>query len=492
MPEITLDSVEKLDRFVKDANARLEEHEQKLAQLGDADGEGRKALEAQIKELARQMDEAQRRRLPVTVGEFKTPVSKREFVKLGVKAIHDAKTPVEKTGTTFKDPDGSVAEFQDAADALYAYRGITRCDREQLRESPIYKELYRPALERVLAQHKDSFDTADVGQGAEWIPNEFSSRLAEKVRLNERVAGLFPQIAMTRSPFNEPVQMGKMKAYYFTEQTATIPVQGSTEKLGDAVGSTTITGKVTYTGRAIGAVAYWSKFEEEDAIVSMPAFCNSEIAKAVADAIEYCDINGDRTATHQDADIEALGATDAATAWYGLRYHALASTAKKDAGGNKLDTSANLRDYFNGCRALMGVYGINPSDLAFIVSMNLYNQLLGIDWFATIANFGAGATIVNGSLGNLYGMPVIVSEYMKQDLAATGVNTAGGPNSYTGGLIVNRGTWKHAVVRNMTITPLRETLVLHDSAGVAVTWRGDFQPIFGSTTDVGYIYDIGQ
>jgi hypothetical protein len=45
---------------------------------------------------------------------------------------------------------------------------------------------------------------------------------------------------------------------------------------------------------------------------------------------------------------------------------------------------------------------------------------------------------VTGELARYEGMPVIVSEYLREDLAATGVNTSAGPNDTASVMIVNR------------------------------------------------------
>lgn len=88
-------------------------------------------------------------------------------------------------------------------------------------------------------------------------------------------------------------------------------------------------------------------------------------------------------------------------------------------------------------RALMGRYGINPQDLAIIVSVEGYNDLIQDTNFADITDVGSNvATKLIGSVGAIYGSPVYVTDAM------TGATT--GSNA---GIVVN--------TRNYVIPRLR-------------------------------------
>ena len=59
-------------------------------------------------------------------------------------------------------------------------------------------------------------------------------------------------------------------------------------------------------------------------------------------------------------------------------------------------------------------------------------------------------TIVSGQLGQIYGMPIILSEFMDNDLQSTGLYTSSGGGT-TGMLMVNRDRYKIGQLRNATI-----------------------------------------
>jgi N4-gp56 family major capsid protein len=70
-------------------------------------------------------------------------------------------------------------------------------------------------------------------------------------------------------------------------------------------------------------------------------------------------------------------------------------------------------------RRLMGKYGIDPTDLVGIVSVDAWYDLLEDPNFADVIELGANAQKLTGQVGSMYGVPFIVSPEM-----ATKANTA--------------------------------------------------------------------
>ena len=62
-------------------------------------------------------------------------------------------------------------------------------------------------------------------------------------------------------------------------------------------------------------------------------------------------------------------------------------------------------------RKEMGKYGLNPSDITYVVSPNMYYDLLSDSAFQTLDEVGSDLAIrVVGTIGAVFGSPVIVSE----------------------------------------------------------------------------------
>jgi hypothetical protein len=71
----------------------------------------------------------------------------------------------------------------------------------------------------------------------------------------------------------------------------------------------------------------------------------------------------------------------------------------------------------------MGKYGIMPEDVAYIVSQKRYYDLLADPEFADITDVGSDvATKITGTIGAVYGSPVIVSDNFEAE--ANGASVA--------------------------------------------------------------------
>jgi len=155
------------------------------------------------------------------------------------------------------------------------------------------------------------------------------------------------------------------------------------------------------------------EMDEDSAIAIMPLL-RMELIQAIADAQENAILNGDTASTHMDSDITS--ALDVCKSWIGLRKHGNNSSGNAAVDISTLSTS-NLR----AIRKAMGKYGVNPKKNAWITGISGFIQMLSITEVITMDKFGSKATILNGQLAQFDGSPVMVSEFMRQDLNTSGV-----------------------------------------------------------------------
>ena len=474
--------------------ADLSEKYRGVENIGDEVG----TLKEGFKELS-DIVKAQGRRVGFSDGKapINCPVTKEQFVKEGMKAFHEVETKVvRKRSFSWESPapEDVSANFQEKCDNLYIL-SIAKFGSypspEQTRSLQYYKTDYAPAREKAAGILKEAMSTGDANLGGDWIPTQFSTRLIEKIRLEMLIAGLFEHFRMPRDPFVFPAWLNDVDAFTFAENT---DVTGTA--IGDALqNDPTVTSNIQWDAVGMGARAYTSKFQEEDSIIAILPFLQRAIAMALRNAAETAILNGDDSSPHQDNDIEAL-TLHPAKAWKGLRFAALASTAQKDAGGVKIQTDATWRDFVQGTVGLQGKYGVVRPNLALITSPQGVNQLSAIPNFRTLDVFGSNATNVDAGPQGFRpdGMQLVVSEFQKENLAATGVNTAGGPNNTTSYVIVNKNAWMVGDLRNVTIQILREVAAERDQDVVLATMRWSFNSAFGndgSDTHTGVVFDIG-
>ena len=81
---------------------------------------------------------------------------------------------------------------------------------------------------------------------------------------------------------------------------------------------------------------------------------------------------------------------------------------------------------------------MRPSELAYIADVVTYIKSLGVSEFHTLDKLGPQATLLNGQLIQVDGIPVTVSEQMAQSDADGNVTDGGTSNSKGRLLAVNR------------------------------------------------------
>ena len=288
-----------------------------------------------------------------------------------------------------------------------------------LKKAPQDTKLFQKLMNES-SEFKKALDSTTAGEGDEWVPTGLSPALVEEVTQLGMIEQMHPHIAMPTQPYEIPLQVGRLTAYLASEQTADSGQTAVTKSSGASM-----TNKLTLTAVDLAVEVLTSKHLEEDSIVPILPFLRGEIVKSLVRGIEESCINGDTTATHMDTDIEAAGATDRRTAWKGYRKHAIANGYSIDmaAGGNGFDFETFMK-----VRAKHGKYGINPSDLFWLLSLETFFRALSLKDSAgnaivtTIDKLGSRATALTGVLGVLAGSEVAVSEFSRDDLNASGVN----------------------------------------------------------------------
>jgi len=212
------------EKWAKDQNDRFETIKDLPSQVGD--------LASQMKEVKDVVQQLNARPIVAPTGKkIDAPFNRSEFAKAGLNAVLKSPTGVRRTGPgTYEPGEDEFGKFQDACDKALLFATAKRWIRgdgdmltpAQMQRMPFYHDEYLPALKAVNAATKaiEGLDTSTAGEGLEWVPTEYSRRLWEKVRLEYRVASLFEEIVIPRSPFVLPTFVGDVTAYRHGEKTA--------------------------------------------------------------------------------------------------------------------------------------------------------------------------------------------------------------------------------------------------------------------------------
>ena len=311
-----------------------------------------------------------------------------------------------------------------------------------------------------------ALDVDTSAEGTEWVPTGIGSSFHEKVRASGKIAPLFPRIDLPTNPWKWPIEGADTTAYRVAEPTA--------DNESKPTASTPGTRAATFDAEIFGVRTLWSRSLDADSAIAIQSYVGRKLAQAFVDGEEKAILDGDTDGTHQDADVHALGATDVRWSWDGLRKKGLAQTVATATTCTALNLGV--------VRKAMGKWGVNPADLAFIIGVTNMHTLLADTNLLTVDKMGPNATILNGQIGAVFGVPVIVSEHVREVLNASGVED-GITQTKTYMLCVNRNQW--AIGQRMALDIEVDDSIYRETfqrVGVAFQ-REDFQHIGSAATD---------
>ena len=285
-----------------------------------------------------------------------------------------------------------------------------------------------------------ALDSTTGGAGDELVPTLEARSLWMDVNLATLVQAAIPTIPMPSNPFTTPLQLGNTNWYPSGENVA-------------ATETTPTTARTPMTAyELVGFIAFsWSL--EEDAIIALLPEIRSNIVRNAAEVLDDVILNADTTvANNINADGATISASTAGKAHWLLGYDGLLHLPIVDNTSQGNDHNADVSDdMFNEIRAKLGKYGARPSELLWVTDVNTFIRAQGISNFRTMDKLGPNATLLNGMLGQVEGIPVLVSEQM--GLADTDGKVTSAGNSEDNGrlLIVNRTQWRQGFRRDFTI-----------------------------------------
>jgi len=363
--------------------------------------------------------------------------------------------------------DPKVISFQKKADDIYLVSKLLKQSPKTLR---IWKDLQDHELVKAM-------DTETAGEGAEWVPTGLSAEVIDRVRLELKVGNLHTRLPMPTNPYQIPIVSSDPTAYLVAESTADVSTKITASDKG--------TSDRTLTAKKLGARVLFSEELSEDSIVPVLSELKNNIVVALKTGVEDCTINGDTSGTHQDSDVTS--AADARKAWLGYR--------KMAQSAAKVDISTFNADVLRTIRKKMGVYGVNPVNLAWVVGISGYIQMLGIKddqnnpMVTTIDKYGPNATILTGELAKFDGSPIIVSEKVRETLNASGVYD-GTTTTKTEIILVYRPGFRFGDRRKVTIKTDED--IETDQTILVATLRMAFAAMHDYTTEymVGLGYNL--
>jgi len=216
----------------------------------------------------------------------------------------------------------------------------------------------------------------------------FSTNLMRDIQARLVVAPLFTEVSMTSANLTIPINPDRKNA-----QWVDAGAFGTDASSGNEI-EVALTERTLKTFK-LAAKTYLTDETQEDAIIALIPLLRSHLVEAHANEIDRAFLRGNGSGQPKGL------VTQAAAVAAGAAVQATAATAN----GSVLVTAKEILK----ARRKLGLYGINLGEVALVISQDAYWDLLLDDEWADVQQVSTAATKLVGEVGNIYGMPVLVS-----------------------------------------------------------------------------------
>ena len=294
-----------------------------------------------------------------------------------------------------------------------------------------------------------------------------STTFEEEVKQEQRIAPLFREIQVqsgaTVLPINPEVDPATFSSGGLTKDllTGDIVAQNRLEDSGASDGNFSIKQVVLRAHRLISGT-FIDNDTDEQVLISLLPMIQSSLARAHAIAIDKAILVGASSGLTTGL-VGASGSDD-------TNGFSAASAFVIDASTDNEIAPVNLLN----ARKEMGKYGINPSDVTYILPNDGYYELIDASGFTDVTEVGSDlATKLTGQVGSVFGSPVIVTDQLAKNLGATGAaTTTAGLAVYTPGYVIPRLRGVN-IETDYEVTMQRTGIVASQSLGFNELVAGD-------------------
>ena len=264
--------------------------------------------------------------------------------------------------------------------------------------------------------------TATGGQNDPGIDVVVSREIEKEIQLELRTAALFREMQVESQSTVLPLQSDTNLAKWSTggKTEANDGTGTDIANRGNSNNTYAVNQKVVQVDRLI-STSYLDNYIDEKVLINIMPMLTQGIARSHARAVDAAIINGN------SGNIAGLISLAANGASWGAQV-----TANTTFSAEVLVKS----------RRNMGVYGLNPADVVFIVSQDKYYDLLEDPDFQTVDEVGSNMAVrLTGQVGMVYGSPVVLTDNMPAD----------SEDGFGGALCVNTANFIIPRLRGVTV-----------------------------------------
>jgi HK97 family phage prohead protease/HK97 family phage major capsid protein len=291
------------------------------------------------------------------------------------------------------------------------------------------KEMANAVLLSKMLNKRDVFDTKygtrmKAVTSVDMFLANFSSNIYTEMEQQLVIAPMFNRLAVDAKTFRVPVADEDTDGDVAMFKSGTFATG-----IGDITNVPTSNqnsiSSVDFTPHKFMATTHLAKDEEEDTVLPLLDFLRAAATRRLARAIDKSILRGTGALTGFTASptntVGPGSSTGYASVITGITK--LAASASLTTATGSSSTKADPTN-IAAARTAMGKYGLQlGNDLVYVTSIEGYNNLVTTSDFRTVDKFGPNATYLTGSVGAVYGIPIVISEFL--DIAGTTGNTLG-------------------------------------------------------------------
>ena len=288
------------------------------------------------------------------------------------------------------------------------------------------------------------------GVGTEFIPQPLLPELERDLVSARRLAAAFDTMQLNSKTTLLPFLSTGFRPFLKAAAAADDPAQYTSSSM--------VTAQRTITATGFAVRAQVADDAEEDSIISILPVIRGDLIQALVDGEEDAILNGS-TGTHPDTALTSWnirgrwgtsglgGSADHRRAWEGLRKRAINASFANNATNRATFSASTLLADFAKLDAPHGTSGsaiIITSPEAYLL------ELANMDQVLTMEKFPQPTIVDRNQLAQVFGAPIILTDFIDNDLQSTGLYTSSGGGK-TMMLIVNRDRYKIGMRRGSTV-----------------------------------------
>ena len=238
-----------------------------------------------------------------------------------------------------------------------------------------------------------------------------SQAFEEEVRLEQKVAPLFREIQVASGATVLPIAPDTENANF--NNTGLETAANLLEESGASDNNYNVNRVLLQAFRLVSGT-FIANDTDEQVVISVLPIITSALARAHAKAIDSAILIGNSSI----AGLVGGAGTDGAGSF--LAADTALVTDPDASGTSDAITGANLLSI----RSEMGKYGMNPNDVAYIVGIDQYYNLIADAAFSDVSEVGSDTAMkLIGAVGSIYGSPVVATDALAQGTKEGGAFT---------------------------------------------------------------------